>query len=101
MKIATLVNYKFETCDVVIDRTSKWGNKFRIGIDGTREEVIEKYRQWLPTQPQLLKQLPELSGQRLGCCCSPKPCHGDVLIELVNKDIPNLTEEDWDDIFDD
>ena len=32
---------------VRIDRTTKWGNPFRVGADGDRDEVIEKYRRWL------------------------------------------------------
>ena len=30
---------------VRIDRMTKWGNPFRIGTDGDRDAVIEKYRQ--------------------------------------------------------
>ena len=32
---------------VRIDRKTKWGNPFRVGADGDRAAVIEKYRQWL------------------------------------------------------
>jgi hypothetical protein len=63
----------------------KWGNPFKIGRDGTREEVIIKYREWILTQPELLKQLPELYGKTLGCWCAPLPCHGDVLKELAEQ----------------
>lgn len=72
--------------DVYIGRPSKWGNPFEIGPDGDRAEVIEKYRQWIQTQPKLLSDLEELRGKVLGCWCSPLPCHGDVLIELLEKD---------------
>ena len=41
--------------DVYIGRPSKWGNPFRIGPDGNREEVIRKYRDWIGKQPELLK----------------------------------------------
>ena len=71
--------------DVYIGRPSKWGNPFEIGKDGTRAEVIEKYREWILTQPDLLSQLNELKGKTLGCWCSPSPCHGDVLVELIDK----------------
>jgi hypothetical protein len=37
-----------------------------IGKDGTREEVIVKYRAWLLGNPELLKKLPELKGKVLG-----------------------------------
>lgn len=71
--------------DVYIGRLSKWGNPFKEGVDGTREEVISKYRDWIQTQPYLVQSLDELEGKRLGCWCHPKACHGDVLVELANK----------------
>ncbi len=67
---------------VYIGRPSKWGNPFLIGRDGTREEVIKKYRNWLVNQHL---NLVELWEKDLVCWCSPKPCHGDVLLELANK----------------
>lgn len=72
--------------DVYIGRPSVWGNPFEIGPDGNRAEVIEKYRAWILTQPEMLSQLDELKGKVLGCWCSPLPCHGDVLVELINRD---------------
>lgn len=71
--------------DVYIGRPSKWGNPFEIGRDGTRSEVIAKYREWILTQPDLMSSLDELTGKRLVCWCKPKPCHGDVLVQLVHK----------------
>lgn len=64
---------------VLIDRTTIWGNPFHLGIDGDRDEVLEKYLSWLPTQPQLIAKLPLLHGRNLMCWCSPKRCHGEVL----------------------
>jgi uncharacterized protein DUF4326 len=81
----TVVHCKRGKHDVYIGRPSKWGNPFAIGKDGTREQVIEKYRQWLMTQPALLAALPELTGKTLGCWCAPHVCHGDVLAELADK----------------
>ena len=78
------VNSKTEQYDVFIGRPSKWGNPFRIGPDGTRSEVIKKYRNWIVFQEDLIKDMGELSGKRLGCFCKPKACHGDILAELVN-----------------
>ena len=80
-----VVHCKREPFDVYIGRPSKWGNPFRIGKDGDRKAVIEKYRKWIMKQPQLLAQLGELKGKKLGCWCKPESCHGDVLVELVNK----------------
>jgi hypothetical protein len=81
----TVVHCKKAEYDVYIGRPSKWGNPFEIGIDGTREQVIAKYRDWIQTQSELMEALPELQGKRLGCWCHPKPCHGDVLAELANR----------------
>ncbi len=71
--------------DIYIGRGSKWGNPFLIGQDGTREEVIEKFREWIQTQPELMASFHELEGKTLGCSCKPKACHGDVLIELLEN----------------
>lgn len=76
---------------IYIGRGSKWGNPFKIGVHGSREEVIMKYAEWLLTQPELLDALPELRGQNLGCYCAPEPCHGDILLELANVPEPKPT----------
>lgn len=81
--MSRVVHCKKEPYDVYIGRPSKWGNPFVIGKDGTRQEVVRKYREWILTQPQLLNDLHELKGKTLGCWCSPKLCHGDVLLELL------------------
>lgn len=81
--MTTVVNRRTSTYDVYIGRGSIWGNQFRIGVHGTRDEVIVKYRNWILKQPHLLSRLHELKGKILGCYCAPKPCHGDVLKELI------------------
>ena len=80
-----VVNKRRELCDVYIGRPSIWGNPFVIGRDGTREEVIEKYRTYIISGAgrHLLASLPELVGKRLGCYCAPEACHGDVLVSLA------------------
>ena len=70
---------------VYIGRPSKWGNPFVIGRDGSRAEVVAKYRAWIVTQPALMNALEELRGRDLVCWCAPLACHGDVLRELANK----------------
>ena len=64
---------------VYIGRGSIWGNPFIVGRDGNRQEVIRKYYDWIVASHDLREQLEELRGQYLGCYCSPKACHGDVL----------------------
>ena len=70
---------------VYIGRPTKWGNPFVIGKDGDRDEVIAKYRQWLLERPAMIEAAKhELAGKDLVCFCSPKGCHGDVLLEVAN-----------------
>lgn len=80
-----VVNLHKEPYDIYIGRGSKWGNPYRIGKDGTREEVILKYKEYLLQNSTLLMDLIELEGRVLGCFCSPKLCHGDILVELCNQ----------------
>jgi len=73
-----------------------WGNPFRVGKDGSREEVMAKFVEWIQTQPQLLERVPELRGKVLGCWCAPAEglsptldgviCHGQILAALANAD---------------
>ncbi len=77
-----VVHCKKEPYDVYIGRPSKWGNPFSIGKDGTRDEVIEKYLQYVLGNDELMDALPELQGKVLGCWCKPLTCHGDILVDL-------------------
>jgi hypothetical protein len=89
-----VVHCKKEKFDVYIGRPSPWGNpfshkegtlaKFKVG---TRDEAVDQYREWLLSNPELLKKLPELKNKVLACWCSPLRCHGDVLSELANQDV--------------
>ena len=78
-----VVNLRHEEYDVLIARPSKWGNPFRIGRDGNRDQVIKMYEVHVRRRPDLLAALPELAGRRLGCHCKPEACHGDVLLKLL------------------
>ena len=81
-----VVHCRREKYDVYIGRPSKWGNPFIIGKDGSRQDVIAKYRMFIINSPDLYNRIvPELKGKTLGCFCSPLPCHGDVLAELANS----------------
>jgi hypothetical protein len=81
--MTTVVHCKRDEYDIYIGRGSKWGNPFVIGKDGTRLEVIGKYRQYLLGRKDLVSALGELKNNRLGCWCRPLMCHGDVLVELL------------------
>ena len=81
-----VVHFKREPYDVFIGRPSKWSNPYRVGRDGTRQQVIERYRTYL-YESGLIADIGELRGKTLGCWCKPKACHGDVLAELANDDL--------------
>lgn len=63
---------------------SKWANPYKVGKDGNIFEVLDKYEQHIRTT-SLYNELEELRGKELGCWCKPDPCHGDVLIKLLNE----------------
>jgi hypothetical protein len=73
------------------------GNPFRIGRDGTRDQVIAKYRRWLWEQIKLkneayveLRRIAELARRgdiTLICWCAPELCHATVIersVEYLN-----------------
>lgn len=71
-----------------IGRGSVFGNPFEIGNDGSRAEVIEKYRNWLDSQPEVIELfINELKDKDLVCFCKPAACHGDILLHLANPDL--------------
>jgi hypothetical protein len=74
-----------EEKDVYIGRGSKWGNPFVIGKDGDRNQVIEMYKKYFDSNDELKKDIEELRNKNLVCYCSPKKCHGEVLIEEIMK----------------
>jgi len=67
---------------IYVGRPTKWGNRYVIGRDGTRDEVIKKYEQWLAKSGL---DVTELRGKDLVCWCKPKACHADVLMKLANQ----------------
>lgn len=82
------------------DRNTPFGNPFRIGPDGTREDVVRKHKEWLEewiyygkeivvrgawNNKWVIEHLEELRGLIIGCWCKPEPCHVDTLIELLER----------------
>lgn len=87
---------------VKVDRSTKWGNPFVVGVDGTRAECVDLYaklaagyicltagpsvdeqrvaRGWLKKADEVLR------GRDLACWCPlDAPCHADILIEIANR----------------
>jgi len=90
-----VVHCNKESYDILIDRTTMWGNPFEIGRDGSRSEVIDKFRKWLngeaytdfkqKEREAILFNLDVLENKTLACWCKPKACHGDVYRDMVEE----------------
>jgi len=74
-----------------VDRTTKFGNPFRLQKDGgeyTREESVEEYESWLvervQNNPEFRVDVEELAGEPLDCWCQERgevgpACHAEIL----------------------
>ena len=102
----TVVNiHKGQPCDLYIGRMAKshlhFGNPFKVGEHGTREECVGMYEEWLrglsfqTVEPKrrswILSVLRQLEGKALGCFCAPLVCHGHILIKLWEESFGNTT----------
>lgn len=63
-------------------KNSRWGNRYVIGRDGSRADVIRKFTEI--QLPDLLPRIHLLRGKDLVCFCAPEDCHGDVLLTMAN-----------------
>ena len=75
---------------IVVARPSRWGNPFRLGVDGDRAQCVAAYRRALGrgelsfTADDVRR---ELAGHDLACWCPlGEPCHADVLLEVAAGD---------------
>ena len=98
--MTTVVNVKYEECDVYCGRPSIWGNPYSHKETTlsqykvkTKKEAISKYREYLLKNEELLTRLPELQDKKLGCWCAPDKCHCDVLIDLLHPKVKVNLEE--------
>ncbi|MGV3637193.1 MAG: DUF4326 domain-containing protein [Flavobacteriales bacterium] len=87
---------------VKVDRTTRWGNPFVIGVDGDQAWCVQLHRRLLENGPlpagaltpervayrtMVLRDVHELHGQNLACWCKDgTPCHADVLLEMAGRD---------------
>jgi hypothetical protein len=71
---------------VKVDRTTPYGNPFRLGREYERETAISAFRKYLAKRlaanPELLAPL---KGKDLACWCRlDELCHADILLERAN-----------------
>jgi hypothetical protein len=82
---------------VYIGRPHVLGNPFQLHNprdEEDRRRVIEEYRAWFLEQisvdEKLQSAVEAVRGRDLGCWCAPRACHGDVIIEWLERNPPNV-----------
>ena len=93
IRVVNKRNFKGE--GIYIGRPSPLGNPFVIGRDGNRDEVIEKYSDYIVRELERnekvrdeFNRIVELSRKgdvNLVCWCAPKKCHGDVIKSMIEE----------------
>ena len=82
-----VVNKYSSDFDINIQRGTIWGNPFTVEEYG--ENAIPMFKEYfinmIKSKLITRSHLEVLRGQRLGCTCSPRPCHGDIIASVVNK----------------
>lgn len=87
-----VVHCKKEKYDVYIGRPSEFGNPYshKEGTlaefkTKTRSEAIQKCKEWVIQQPELLLKIRALKDKTLGCWCKPLACHGDIYVAIADN----------------
>lgn len=82
----TWARYDLPPDAVRIDRRSRWGNPYKMLAEAERAKVIDLFRGYAERMLALNPAwLDPLRGKRLACWCAPKACHGNVLVELLDR----------------
>ena len=96
--------WKMPPNTVKVDRTTKWGNPFVVGKDGTQADCVYLYRMLaggllcmttrgnqdaqVAARKAMEQARDQLRGKNLACWCRPgTPCHADVLLKLANAEL--------------
>ena len=86
--MTVVVNLHREPYDIYIGRAGRghdgyFGNPFPRAPD-----ALERYREYFARrvkETEFRRRVLALRGKRLGCFCKPGPCHGDVIVEWLEK----------------
>ena len=93
IKVINIKNY--ENSDYIyIGRPSKYGNPYssketNIAVNvESKEESLCRYEEHIDENPKLIddiiKEMNTGKISKLGCWCSPKKCHGDIIAKKIN-----------------
>ena len=105
VQLSRAKGWKMPPNTVKVDRSTKWGNPFKVHGDGypmTPQVAVMLFERLLSEQgcyvngpahgSELIRgeDIKRLSGKNLACWCKPgTPCHADVLLRLANPEPPN------------
>lgn len=90
--------------DVKVDRSSWFGNRFKMKNESERDKVCEQYKEWFYSELYDSAMQAELSFLRdilvkygklnLFCWCSPKRCHAEVIKEYLMQNFKGGIQND-------
>jgi hypothetical protein len=67
-------------------RGTPFGNPYHVGVDGTRDEVIDRYIVERSADESFVAEVKrKLKGRHLVCHCRPLRCHCDWLLVVANS----------------
>lgn len=108
IQLSRAKGWKMPPNTVKVTRPGPWGNPFKVGRDGTREECVNLYKLLLgngliclsvkaTVEDQraalnyVVDNISKLKGKNLACWCQldGKPCHADVLLDAAGQ--PSVT----------
>ena len=90
-KVADKQQWKSNDANVYIGRKtddfeeSKWANPYPLTHPNKRKKVVAQFEQYIRNSSTLLKDITELKGKNLGCWCSPKLCHGNIVQKILQE----------------
>jgi len=99
IQISRAKGWRMPAGAVKVDRTTRWGNPFRVGIDAeTPAQAARMFQLLLLAEGAFTAHVrgkavrttvadikSELKGKTLACWCRVgSSCHGDVLVEIAN-----------------
>lgn len=87
MSNSLVVHCKRASYDKYVGRPSLLGNPFVIGVDGNREQVVNKFevyaRERIALDADYAAEIAACYNKVLGCWCHPLFCHAEIIHKLA------------------
>jgi hypothetical protein len=86
----TVVNRRTgQPYDIYAGRPTLLGNPYAIGVDGTRDEVVEQYEKYawqrMHKDEKFRGLLLSCENRRVACWCAPLNCHVEAIARLIER----------------